>query len=162
MPDDQGREGGLVAVGRVSGQELGVAQADGRAVVEQVAKVPQGPTHRQAARHRLRSALESVPSAGRRSSRQRIDCRSLQCKRGAGCGGASISPYFRTIVWRVRIAHRAGAPADQGESAGRIGVLVMAKRKPRRGTGGRPKAGKPSVADYDSQWKEALDRFFEA
>src|SRR5690242_12044536 len=37
----------------------------------------------------------------------------------------------------------------------------MAKRRPRRGTGGRPKARKPPAADYDSPWKEALDRFFE-
>ena len=46
VPGDQGLEGGLVAVGGVTGQELAVAQADGRAVVEQVAEVPQGPPQR--------------------------------------------------------------------------------------------------------------------
>jgi hypothetical protein len=62
----------------------------------------------------------------------------------------------------VSIAHRAGAAADKGETAGRIGAFVMANRKPRRGTGDRPKSRKPPGADYDSPWKEALDHFFEA
>ncbi len=37
----------------------------------------------------------------------------------------------------------------------------MAKQKRSRGTTGRGRERKPSGADYDSPWKEALDRFFE-
>ena len=37
----------------------------------------------------------------------------------------------------------------------------MAKRKPNLGIAGRAKPQKPPGADYDSPWKEALDRYFE-
>ena len=55
MAGDQGREGRLVARVGVAGQELRIAEPDGRAVAEQITEVPQGPPHRQAARHRRRS-----------------------------------------------------------------------------------------------------------
>jgi hypothetical protein len=45
---DQGLEGGLIAVGRVPGQERAIAQPDGGAVVEQVAEVLQGASLRAA------------------------------------------------------------------------------------------------------------------
>jgi hypothetical protein len=42
-----------------------------------------------------------------------------------------------------------------------IAAVVMAKRKRSRGTAGRTKTRETPGADYDSPWKEALDRFFE-
>jgi hypothetical protein len=42
-----------------------------------------------------------------------------------------------------------------------VGAVAMAKRRMSRGTGGRAGPRKPPGADYDSPWKEAIDRFFE-
>jgi hypothetical protein len=61
----------------------------------------------------------------------------------------------------VGITHRSGASAGGNEAARTIVAVVMAKRKRSRGTAGRAKARKTPEADYDSPWKEALDRYFE-
>jgi hypothetical protein len=45
--------------------------------------------------------------------------------------------------------------------AGIIVAVLMAKRKRSRRATDRPRARKPPGADYDSPWKEALDRYFE-
>ena len=96
VPRHQGLEGRLVAGGGVSGQQLAVTQADGRAVVEQVAEVPQGPSYCQAARHCRRSPRGSLSLAGRRSPGHRIDRRSLQGKRGAG----GVASHFSRLPGR--------------------------------------------------------------
>ncbi len=46
VPRDDRLEGRLVAIGGEAGQELAVAEADGRAAAEQVAEVPQGASQR--------------------------------------------------------------------------------------------------------------------
>ena len=45
VPRHQGRERRLVARGGIPGQELAVAEPDGRAVLEQVAQMPQASPH---------------------------------------------------------------------------------------------------------------------
>ncbi len=64
VPRHQGLEGRLVARLGVSGQELAVAEADGRPVVEQVAEVPQGPPHC-AACHECQSSPDRRPPRAR-------------------------------------------------------------------------------------------------
>jgi hypothetical protein len=38
----------------------------------------------------------------------------------------------------------------------------MAKRKQQRGTAGRRRARAVAAADFDSPWKQVLDRYFKA
>src|SRR5205814_3626472 len=46
-------------------------------------------------------------------------------------------------------------------SGGGMVAVAMAKRKHRRRTAGRRNARRRPAADFDSPWKEALDRYFE-
>jgi hypothetical protein len=61
----------------------------------------------------------------------------------------------------VDIADRPGASAGGSETAGRIPAVPMAKRKRSRGTIGRRRPAAAPRPDYDSPWKEALDRYLE-
>ena len=59
------------------------------------------------------------------------------------------------------IADRLGAAAGGGELARRITAVPMAKRKRSRRAIDRRSPPTAPKADYDSPWKEALDRYFE-
>jgi hypothetical protein len=59
------------------------------------------------------------------------------------------------------IIDRADACSGGDETARMIRAVPMAKPKRSRGAIGRRRAPKASRPDYDSPWKEALDRFFE-
>jgi hypothetical protein len=64
--------------------------------------------------------------------------------------------------YTVDNADRPGAAAGGSETARRILAVPMARRKRSRRTSGRRRAPTAPGPDYDSPWKEALDRYFEA
>jgi hypothetical protein len=52
-------------------------------------------------------------------------------------------------------------PDGLGQNHEGILAIAMAKRKPKRGNAGRRRARRAPAVDFDTPWKEALDRYFE-